>query len=291
MRAALLALSITLLLCASPGAASRTMEKPALQVGDEWDFYVQGKAQQRQDGPLEPFAYVGKRIVAGEETLHINGSDVRVYRIVELGHGVNVTTHPSEYAGKAFDFRGGTGIEWVRVNDSATMQRYRFYIAQDGSKQSSDGLQQMFDGCDMESYPFVPGTERSGPCEFHVTKAGVTTTQPSGTGGKFLDWENVTVPAGSFEGLVVEHGDPAQGGERQWYVPEVCWRVKADGPSREITMQLLGWRCGGATGGALNAIEPPIDLMTVESTKETPGPALLLTVGAALVGTFLLRRR
>ncbi len=264
-------------------AAEEQMDRPAWALGDEWDFFVTGQHNGPQ-GP-EPFAYVGKMVVTGRERITVAGEEVDTLRIVELNHDVPGTDTAADWAGKPIvDYKGGAGFLWIRESDGFTMKRMRYHIGPDGEPQTSTDLVYP-GGCDDYAWPYFVGRNSTATCTQDGTMGGRTRTVEFNPRVRVDSRANVTVPAGTFETFVVDAGvetpEGPQFGERQYYAPEACWRVKSEGlGGNPIRMELLAYRCGSRSGGVSTTLDPPIDLdrLGMPSVTETPGPGMGLVV-------------
>lgn len=276
-----LTLSLLFVAILLPSAqAQDVMERPTWSVGDEWSYFVNG-TYPGPDGP-QPFAYVGKSIVAARETL----DGVEALRVVDLSKDVDPSTDAASWLGKPVDLPRDGRLLWVRASDGAHLQRGE--TRPQGDKMEWTTTVNV-GGCDVYLYPYSVGREPSSgaPCEQRPDKGPGNTFTPY---AQVTGIENVTVPAGTFRAFVVGSGANGQAGEVHWYAPEVCWRVKAQGvPGNSVTMQLLGWRCGNSSGGVATPLPAGLDVAAIRAPMEVPWPAPLGVLVLAFAA--LVRRR
>ncbi|HWG90216.1 MAG TPA: hypothetical protein VNZ52_05130 [Candidatus Thermoplasmatota archaeon] len=280
MRGRVLVLLIPILL--SPvAAASDTMERPRWQVGDEWDFWVTGQ-HQGPNGP-EAFAYIGKMGIVGRETLTVEGELVPALRFVEVSQGVPPTDSPSDWAGKQVDFRDGARFTWVRESDGFTLRRAGYHMNQDGQPVKNTDVTYP-GGCNDYQWPYFVGKSVTLACTQNGLMHGESRQADSFSFPvKVVGHENVSVPAGTFHTFVLENG-----GERQYYAAEACWRVKAEGlHGNPIHMELLGFRCGTVTRGLLSTTAAGFDLRALQVPGEGVDPPTNPTPGVPIVALLI----
>lgn len=283
------ALALALALAAPLAAAQQEMARPEWRVGDEW-AYVVTFDRPLPNGTTEKAAHVGKRLVAARENVTVGGAHHDTFRIIELIHDVPAGEDPLALSGMPLDFSGGATVEWVRVLDGETVKSLRLRQVRVGDIILQGPVRTYPEGCDTFGWPLAVGKDETRECRIVTNERGREAEGLFHPSTSVVAREIVSVPAGNFTAYVADMGAEGVIGERQWYAPDACWRVKARSAANNVTMQLVGYRCGERTLGALNAADPPLEIDRLTQPRPAPGLGVLALVALG-AGLAIAQRR
>lgn len=219
---------------------------------------------------------------------------------------------------------------WVRVSDGASLRttvRTTSPPPFPGAPSTGSTSETTYSPpCIYDEFPLFVGKTWSSSC--HST---TTTTYDSGgpansqsfnasTAFRVVREESVTVPAGTFQTLVVESNSTSNGTSfvsYHWYAPRACNSVRSasDIDGMSISSELVSFRCastGAYTPGegnvatstpatpsespAAGTASPPVSQPTIGQpttapTPGLPGPGLLLSLAAVGLAVLAFARR
>lgn len=307
MRAALLAILVLLTVHALPTASA--VGAPVLSVGDFWE--VDSTYDVPQAGPQ---SITVTTTVEARESVTVEGATYDTWR---------TGTHSEmEFGGEGYSTMTKMDTKsWSRASDGASVKATTHTETTSnipGFPGSTSDSQTVYTPpCVNYQFPIVVGSEWTATCTTKTTTSSSAspnqeTTNTTTTHYKVIRAESVTVPAGTFDALVLETTTDSTK-VYSWYAAAACAPVKTsisiDGS--DYSSQLKSYKCAKSgetqTGGTTTTTTTPTGTTTTSTTTtttttptattsatpaatETPGPALPIVL-AVLAGVVILMRR
>lgn len=265
----LLALSI-----ATPMAGALTDEAPPeYEDGDRW---VREAEVQSQRGT---FTITQTTTYEGAEEITVNGTDhdtfvMRSERVTRGGSGQQSFTQWSN------------STQWMTTSEHAMVKTSNnvTITGTPGGPREFSQTTTYDEPCPSFQWPMEVGDSWTQDCTATTRQGNRTQERQQEREFHVIAEETVTVPAGTFETLVISNQTKGSDEDRttQWYAPRACGPVRLETTQGEqtFTLNLTEYTCastagmGGPDGG----------------TNGSPGPGLLVAVAALGLGAVALRR-
>ncbi|MHB8606243.1 MAG: hypothetical protein ACYDCK_13415 [Thermoplasmatota archaeon] len=283
-------------LVAPRGAATTEVAQPALALGDFWEFSTTtvGLTFHQEASALNS--------IDGFERLDLNGTTYDAVRtlsrtvVVSSGHS---GATPLDFTTTTFT------TSWARAADGAALKANSTTPQAFANGTASHAATTYDEPCAAFAFPLEVGRSWDVDCTYGFVLNGVEEGGRVSEHWRVVREESVTVPAGTFDALLLENGTAHVIGETRqlWYAPVACGIVKTYTPTSfaDFTTELQAYRC--ASGAQLSAdLTPlattgPAPTATSAPAVSTPAaktPALdaaVVLLALAALGLVMPRRR
>ncbi len=265
----LLALSI-----AAPVAGALTDEAPPeYEDGDRW---VREAEVTTQRGT---FTITQTSTYEGPETITLNGTSydtfvMRTERVTRGGSGQQSFTQWSN------------STQWMTTDEHAMVKTINnvTVTGTPGGPREFSQTTTYDEPCPSFQWPMAVGDSWEQDCSATTRQGNRSQERQQDRDYHVLREETITVPAGTFETLVISNQTKGSDEDRvtQWYSPRACGPVKLETVqgNQSFTLNLTEYACASTAG-----MEGP-----GSSTNGAPAPGLLVAVAALVLGAATLRR-
>ncbi len=270
----LLALSI-----AAPLAGALTDEAPPEhQDGDRW---VREAEVTTQRGT---FTITQTTVYAGTEEITVNGTPydtlvMETERVTRGGSGQQSFTQWSN------------STQWMTTDEHA-MVKTTNNVTITGTPSGPQEFSQTTtydEPCPSFQWPMNVGDSWTQDCNATTQQGNRSQERRQQRDFHILREETVTVPAGTFETLVISNQtkDSDEDSTTQWYAPRACGPVKLETSQGQqtFTLNLTEYTCASTAG-----MEGPSGPGGQGGTNGSPGPGAVI-IAAALMATAVVFRR
>lgn len=271
MRAAVVLSLMLALSIAAPLAGALTIEAPPdYEDGDRW---VREAHVESQRGT---FDITQTTVYQGPDEITVNGTTYDTF-IMETER---VTRGSS---GQQTFTQWSNSTQWMTTDEHALIKSTDnvTITGSPGGPRSFSQTTTYDEPCPSFQWPMEVGDEWTQDCQATTEQNGQTQRQEKDREFIVIAEETVTVPAGTFETLVISNQTKGSDEDRvtQWYSPRACGPVKLETvqDDQSFTFNLTEYTCASTSGQS-----GPGDGQA--GTNGSPAPGALVMLGAILIG-------